>query len=444
MSWTPSSNSAAGSRCGRRHPAHLNQPRGAARLPFAADGQRREGAPARPRGRGEAGRTCAERRRRGRRCFQRRRGEEIEQLVDAVNCHARTLALLAPALRDRGVEATRASLVELMAEMERRFPGSREQSVFASVELSLQRLSPASRDRARVLGVFHGAVDLDVLRMMMAWKKADVAALAVELIATGLATPNRYNHLTLTPARQPLPAGAAGRGGTRPLTARWVEAMGQYAKFLEQQSNQNAEMAATLTLLELPNLFALLDRMHAAGDAEATIGLATSLYSLLSMLGKPLLLARVGQVPRRRGCHVGGRAGRRLAHARFEAARTRIEQQLDGWRLREAFDGAQALLQRARAAGDQAYSGADYDLAMATNLLGQVLQATGGLEQALPLYDDAREAFEAITTKRESKGAERMASICYERRGQCLVSLGRLDEAAAAYEENIRRARETR
>ena len=58
----------------------------------------------------------------------------------------------------RGVEATRASLVELMAEMERRFPGSREQSVFASVELSLRRMSAANRDRARVLGVFHGGV----------------------------------------------------------------------------------------------------------------------------------------------------------------------------------------------------------------------------------------------------------------------------------------------
>ena len=61
----------------------------------------------------------------------------IEQLVEAVHGHARTLALLAPALRSRGVEATRESLVELMAEMEQKFPGSREQSVFASVELSL-------------------------------------------------------------------------------------------------------------------------------------------------------------------------------------------------------------------------------------------------------------------------------------------------------------------
>src|SRR6185369_3175378 len=78
--------------------------------------------------------------------------ESIEQLVDAVHGHARTLALLAPALRSRGVEATRTSLVELMAEMERKFPGSREKSVFASVELSLRRMSPGNRDKARVLG----------------------------------------------------------------------------------------------------------------------------------------------------------------------------------------------------------------------------------------------------------------------------------------------------
>ena len=86
--------------------------------------------------------------------------EAIEQLVEAVHCHARTLGLLGPALRSRGVEQTRALLVELMGEMEQRFPGSREKSVFASVELSLRRLSPANRERARVLGVFYGAVDL--------------------------------------------------------------------------------------------------------------------------------------------------------------------------------------------------------------------------------------------------------------------------------------------
>ena len=104
-------------------------------------------------------------------------------------------------------------------------------------------------------------------------------------------------------------------------------------------SSQNAEVAATLTVLELPNLFALLDLVQAAGDAEATIDLATSLYSLLQYAGKPRLLERVGQVRDAAAAALGDAWN----HARFEAARTRIEQQLAGGRLREAFDGAQAV-----------------------------------------------------------------------------------------------------
>ncbi len=361
--------------------------------------------------------------------------EEIEQLVDAVHCHARTLALLAPALRSRGVEATRASLVALMAEMEQKFPGSREHSLFASVELSLRRMSAANQERARVLGVFHGGVDLDVLRVMMKWEEADVAALAGELIATGLATPNRYSHLTLNPALCPYLRGRMDAEERAALTARWVEAMREYVDFLVQQRNQNAELAATLTVLELPNLFALLDLVQRAGDTEATIDLATSLYSLLQNAGKPRLLERVGQVRDAAAATLGDAWN----HARFEAARTRIEQQLADGRVREALDGAQQLLQRARAAGEQAYPGADYDLAMACFLLARVLRTAGGSEQALPLSDEARQRFEAVEKREPGRGAEGMASVCFAEQGDCLRNLGRLDEAAAAYEERIRR-----
>ncbi len=364
--------------------------------------------------------------------------EEIEQLVDAVHCHARTLALLAPALRHRGVDATRESLVELMAEMEKKFPGSREQSVFASVELSLRRLSPANRDRARVLGVFHGGVDLDALRVMMQWEQADVTALADELVETGLATPNRYNHLTLNPALCPYLRGRLDAAEREALTARWVEAMRGYVGFLNQQESQNAEVAATLTGLELPNLFALLDRVQRAGEAEATIALATSLYSLLSMAGKPRLLERVGQARDAAAVALGDAWN----HARFEAARTHIEQREAGGQLREALAGAQALLERARKAGEQAYPNADYDLAMAFNLLGQVLLAAGGSEQALPVLDEARQRFEAFAKARANKTAERMAAHCFSVRGDCLLEMGRLDEAVAAYEETIRREKQ--
>ncbi|MFH0980157.1 MAG: TIR domain-containing protein [Planctomycetota bacterium] len=366
--------------------------------------------------------------------------EAIEQLVDAVHGHARTLALLAPALRSRGVEATRASLVELMAEMERKFPGSREKSVFASVELSLRRMSPANRDKARVLGVFHGGVDLEAFRVMMEWEEPDVASLAVDLIGTGLATPNRYNHLTLNPALCPYVRGQMDAAEREALTARWGEAMRGYAKFLVQQQSQNTEMAATLTALELPNLFALLEQVQRAGDAEATIGLATSLFTLLQMAGKPRLLERVGQVRDAAAAALG----ETWNHARFQAQQTRIEQQLAGGRLREAFDGAQQLLQRARAAGEKAYPHADYDLAGACFLLARVLSTAGGSEQALPLLEEARKRFEAIEQDRSGCGAEGMASVCFAERGDCLLSLGRLDEAASAYEESIRRAEKLR
>ncbi len=360
--------------------------------------------------------------------------EEIEALVEAVHGHARTLALLAPELRSRGVEATRAALVELMAAMEQQFPGSREHSLFASVELSLRRLSPANRDRARVLGVFHGGVNVVILGMMMEWEDDDVGALAGELIETGLATTNRYNHLTLNPALCPYLRGRMDSTERAALTARWVEAMGAYAAFLVQQRSQNTEVATTLTVLELPNLFALLDLVQRAGDAEATIDLATSLYRLLQFAGKPRLLERVGQV--RDGAAAA--LGDAWNHARVQATQSRNEQQLAGGRLHQAFDGAQALLQRARAAGEQAYPAADYDLAMAHFTLARLLTTAGGSEQALPLLDEARQRFEAVAKEQANEGAARMASICFAGQGDCLWYLGRLDEAAATYEECIR------
>ena len=288
--------------------------------------------------------------------------EAIEQLVDAVHGHARTLALLAPALRSRGVEATR--------DVARRADGGDGETVPRqprAIGLRQRRAFPAPHvagepgPGARARRCFTAGSIWTCSAMMMQWEEADVASLAVELIETGLATPNRYNHLTLNPALCPYLRGRMDAAEREALTARWVEAMRAYVEFLEQQQSQNAEVAATLTVLELPNLFALLDLVQRAGDAEATIDLATSLYSLLQALGKPRLLERVGQVRDAAAAALGDAWN----HARFEAARTRIEQQLAGGRLREAFEGAQQLLQRARAAGEQAYPGADYDLAMA-------------------------------------------------------------------------------
>jgi tetratricopeptide (TPR) repeat protein len=370
------------------------------------------------------------------------RREDIEALVDAVQGHARTLALLAPELRRRGVTATQAALVELMEQMQQQVaqlpaddPRRREQSLFASVELSLRRLSAANRELAQVLGVFHGGVHLGVLLAITGWEPAEVEGLAQELVGTGLATANPYNHLSLNPALCPYLKASLSEEELQAHMAGWLEAMAAYLSYLVQQQSQNAELAATLTLLELPNLFALLDRTQAVAEPETTIERATSLYSLLQGLGKPRLLERVARVREAAAAALGEGP----SHARFQASRTRIEQQLAAGQLREALAGAQQLLQLAQAAGEAAYADADYDLAMACFSLGRVLKEGGRAQQALPLLQEAGRRFEAFALKRPGVGAERMASVCLTEQGESLSVLGRYDAAAAAYEKSIRR-----
>jgi tetratricopeptide (TPR) repeat protein len=69
-----------------------------------------------------------------------------------------------------------------------------------------------------------------------------------------------------------------------------------------------------------------------------------------------------------------------------------------------------------------------------------VLKKIRGSAKALPLLDEAQLTFEAIERDKPGGGAETMVSRCFSDRGDCLRALGRLDEAAAAYEESIRRA----
>lgn len=365
--------------------------------------------------------------------------ESIEQLVDAVNCHARTLALLAPALRSRGIEATRESLIELMNEMAQKFPighpNARERSVFASVELSLRRLSEKNQEQVRVLGVFHGGFQISVLCNMMKWEEADAVTLGRELIQTGLATPGHYGHLTLNPALCPYLRAQLDTKEKESLTARWVEAMHGYTGFLCQQQIQKTEAVVALTKLELSNLFALLDLEQRRENTEVTIQLAVALYCLLQTFGKPRLLLYLGQVRDAAAQALDSN----WSHILFEATRARIKQQLEGGFLNEALSGAQALLQRARVAGEQAYLNADNDLAMAFYLLAHVLQRTHDSNQALPLLDEARRRFETIVKTKSDQNSRWMAAACFKEQGDCFFDLGQFNAAEVAYREAIHR-----
>jgi tetratricopeptide (TPR) repeat protein len=319
-------------------------------------------------------------------------------------------------------------------------PRRREQSLFASVELSLRRLSAANRERVRVLGVFHGGVNLALLQAMMGWEAEEVEGLAMELVDTGLATAKPYNHLALNPALCPFLKTYLYEDELHRLTIGWMAETSAFLSFLVHQYGQDIEIAATLTLLELPNLFALLTLPKWLADPEITVFHANSLYGLLQFVGKPRLLLLVN-----RACHASATAlSEGWSHAHFSARLTRITHQMGRGQVQEALAGARQLLQQAQAAGEQAYDKADYDLAMTFKTLGQALQASGAEEEALPLLKEAGQRFENFANKRPDMNAERMASICLTMEGNCLRDLGRYDAAANAYEEAIGRAERRR
>src|SRR6185369_16887637 len=101
-----------------------------------------------------------------------------------------------------------------------------------------------------------------------------------ELIDVGLATPNDYNYLSLDPALCPFLRAQLDAAERNEFTTRWVRAMREYIEFLYHHK-KNAELVATLTLLQLPNLMALLALAARGSDPEATVELAATVRDLL-------------------------------------------------------------------------------------------------------------------------------------------------------------------
>ncbi|MEM9449889.1 MAG: tetratricopeptide repeat protein [Cyanobacteria bacterium P01_E01_bin.6] len=360
--------------------------------------------------------------------------EQIKELVETVNGHPRALVLLAREVA-HGVLATSQTVAGLMAELEQKNPGDRENSLYASVELSLRRLPGEMRALVNRLAVVHGGANRFVLSQVMGIEADQADTVAASLIEVGVAEAQEYSYLRLDPA---LPA-YLRLGQTveqlAELEAMWAGAMMQLVGFLYSQWNQDSKLANRLTLLELPNLMALVAVLERRVAADPTLGeqvadTAGCIEQLLANLNRPQALARAVALRERAAAVIP-----EWGQARFEHERLVIERLLQQGQLPGAYENAQRLLEKAQALGPGAYGGADYDLAMATNLLGQVLSAGGQAAPALELFIEAQHLFESLGER-----GERMGSVTLSRQADCLTALGRLEDAAETYGESIKRA----
>jgi tetratricopeptide (TPR) repeat protein len=403
----------------------------------------------------------------------------VERLVESVNCHARSLVLLAPHIERLGEDQTVDVINQLMAELYKQYPDDRERSLYASVELSLRRLPEDVRQSVNMLAVFHGGVNARVwstmsdqdesmeqlLKQHLANHSGNEAGLLkklknfgaslimkvrsqmkqtasqstslsfqklqTELTRTGLAQPYPHGHMRLHPALSPYLKTQLSSDDIASAQKKWAQGMKSLAKFLYEQQFENAQLSAELTLLELPNLMALLDDTRQKEQAEDIVDLAWRIEGLLEFLGRRQILQQVVAV--REKAEKGLKAWNNTS---FNAARNQIERLLEKGSLGPAQTAAQDLLKKSLAAGEDAYPEAAYNIGMANALLGRVLKTSGASEPALTSLESARTQFDRLGQDGD-KDAQRMASACLTEQGDCLRSLGRLDEAAAAYEESI-------
>ncbi|TWU03003.1 CHAT domain-containing protein [Stieleria varia] len=388
--------------------------------------------------------------------------DDIKALVTTVNAHARSLVLLAPELARRGLRATTEKISEIMSDLEARYPGERERSLFASLELSLRRLPAELRGKLAPLGVFHGGGFAQGCGIVAEWDIDNDEELLIgrSLQSVGLVefVPLSVAYLRFEPALAPAllrELRDQGTGAEAAARTRWAIAYRSLARFLYKQQFKDAHLAAQLTLLELPNLLAALHAWFAVMEAtacgtlssinlpdatpESVIEFTTDLESLLANLGRREALVDAAAIRTRAADALAAQPDRGLTHEACLAAQASIERWLESGRFTEAVNAARELVELFEVTPQDAFPLLAGDHAVTLVTLGRALRMSGDAVAALDALTDARSRFEALATSMDDpdhrRTSAKMASGCLTEEGDCLRDLGQLDAAAEKYEE---------
>jgi tetratricopeptide (TPR) repeat protein len=359
---------------------------------------------------------------------------ELGDLVTAVRCHARALVLLAPEIHRWGVRATIANLQEIMTGLSRKHPGEIENYLFASIELLLRRLPQEMREKIFRLGVFQDGADIFLLAHVMGMNPETSEQFVRSLIEAGLAEKIGYEYYRFDPALVRYLFEQMSEPEREEARALWAEIIEGLVKILYQQIFDNADIAFHLALieLELPNILSWLDWINDKKPPEEIIDIADNVGSIFSSLGYQQILMKANRILEAAEQELGNQ----WSHSRYLVASNRIDRHLKQGELQIAYEAAHQLLQSCLSAGPEAYKDADYDIAIAYAIYGKVQRNTGSAGNALEPLAEARRRFQILAAN-GNVNAEEMYSTTITEIGNCLRDLGRLDKAAANYEESI-------
>ncbi len=362
--------------------------------------------------------------------------KQFGALARTANYHARALTLLTKTLAERreALPGLNADLSDLMADLERKHPGERENSLYASLELSLRRLPAEVRPVVDALAVYHGGADVATWAMVAEVEQEVIGQVGMALVAVGLAEValTRFPfYFKIDPAMAAYLGSQMTEAAINDLQKRWLEGMVMLNTFLIQQQNKDTQLAYDMCRLAEDNLVAMLSLLEQQSTPEQIVDQADTVESLFSRLGRPQVVQLAQRIREKMAAEMTG-----WGHAQFLHKNAAVDRLSEEGNLTAAFQQAQALLEQCKLAGPQAYTGADFDIAVAHINLGRVLSLGGRSEQALPYLQAAQQQFIAMA-EAGNIGAERMASACMTEIGDCFRALGQFEAAAKQYETSI-------
>lgn len=336
---------------------------------------------------------------------------------------------------DLGAGVTREKLLPLMVELERRHPGDRENSLLASVRLSLTRLLPKQREQVRALAVFHGAANVGVLARVLEVASNEALSLCQALIDLGLAEGEGL-YLLPDPALGVAMVGELAAREREQMESRWLDASVAWMHFLYEQRFTKPSVASEgmrHALGWLLALVAVVERAVGAGalSADEASEVVSSVEQFLENSGNIRAIRLIAEARQRLAGQLVG-----WSSAIVQSRLLEIDRHTEAADLTTALAGARALQQEARWAGPGAYANAAYDIAGTHLKLAQVLAAAGRVDEALAAATEAEREFRELAAMGSIAAAE-MAAASLGEQGRALRKLGRLDEAAAAYEKAI-------
>lgn len=369
--------------------------------------------------------------------------EQFGALARTANYHARALSLLTKQLAQRQDELPQLNtdLSHLMLDLEGKYPGERENSLFASLELSLQRLPEGVRGVVDALAVYQGGVDVATWAMVAEVEQDEVFQAGMTLVAVGLAELALDEFPYFFKIDPALPAWLARHTQAELLAVRqqrWLERMKALSRFIYQQRSQNIQLAYDLARLNEANLLAMLSILEKQVAAEELVDQAQEVEELFSRLSRPQVLEFAKGIRERAAAKLGEWGGAQFLHQS-----AMVDRFLEQGNLQGAFQVAKVLWEQCERAGDQAYPGAEYDGAVAHVRLGRVLSWAGQAEQALPLLQIARQRLLQLA-ERGSSNADQVVSVCLSEIGDCYQDLGQYDTAVEQYQMSIERAEKLR